>query len=252
MEKFCVVLPAYQEERRIGDVVRSVLPLCRDVVVVDDGSTDATAEEARQAGARVVRHDANKGKGVALNTGFQYAREQGFELLVTMDADGQHDPADIPAFLEAYRRTGAAVLIGNRMDRPGPMPFVRKLTNIYTSWVISRRIGQRVPDTQCGYRLYRCSEIPPFSGDFPRFAAESEILLQFGERGVKIGAVPIRVIYADEKSKINPVKDTIRFFAMLRKIRRRRNRAQRTPTASGSGGGPPGTPAQPRRLGDTP
>jgi glycosyltransferase involved in cell wall biosynthesis len=224
MGAFCVILPAYQEEKRIGAVVRSVLPLCPDVVVVDDGSADATAKEAGKAGATVLRHAVNQGKGVALNTGFAYAREHAFEFVITMDADGQHDPADIPAFVEAYRTTGAPVLVGNRMDRTGPMPFVRKLTNLYTSWVISRRIGQRVPDTQCGYRLYRCSEIPPFSGEFPRFAAESEVLLQLGERGLKIGAVPIRVIYADEKSKISPLKDTIRFFAMLRRIGRRGRR----------------------------
>ena len=219
-KKFCVIVPAYREEGRIGAVVKGILRHAAHVVVVDDGSPDNTAVEAEQAGAIVLRHGVNKGKGIALNTGFDYAQQNGFEFLITLDADGQHDPEEIPRFVETYRRTGTPVLIGNRMDGAGAMPFVRRWTNRYMSWLLSRRMGQRVPDTQVGYRLYRCDVIPRVPEESGRFAAESEILLLLAEKGITLGAVPIQVIYRDEKSKINPFKDTVRFYRMLHRRRR--------------------------------
>ncbi len=225
-QRCCVVVPAYMEEQRIGEVVRRIRRHVADVVVVDDGSADRTAEEAAAGGAKVIRHERNLGKGVALNTGFKYARDNRFDYLVTMDADGQHDPDDLPAFIEAYRRTGIPVLIGNRMGGTGNMPLVRKLTNRFMSWLLSREMRQYVPDTQCGFRLYRCDEIPFISAESTRYAAESEILLHVAARGIRIDAVPVAVIYRDEKSKINPMRDTLRFIAMLYRYRRQR-RARR-------------------------
>ena len=216
----CVLIPGYHEQGRIGAVVRAVAAYVKTVVVIDDGSGDRTAEEAREAGATVLVHEVNRGKGAALETGFTWAREQGFECLVTMDADGQHAPSDLPGFLNAYRERGTPVLIGNRMDAPVGMPFIRRMTNRYMSWLLSRHMGQRVPDTQNGYRLYRAAVLEGITCG-ARFDAESEILLALAARGVKMGAVPIQVIYGDEKSKINPVKDTIRFFRMLRQWRRK-------------------------------
>lgn len=226
----CVVLPAFQEEGRIGKVVEGIRKRCEHVVVVDDGSTDATAAEARGAGAVVISHERNRGKGAALNTGFFHAREHGFEAVVTMDADGQHDPADIPALVEEYRRSGAQVVIGNRMGDPRRMPLVRRLTNRYMSWLLSRRMGQRMPDTQCGFRLYKLSALPVAIPASSRFAAESEILLLLARRGTRMSSAPIRVIYGDEKSKIRPVRDTVRFVKMLLEFDRR--------TDAGAGGGP--------------
>ena len=221
----CVIVPAYNEARRIAPVVRGILEHVKDVVVVDDGSADETAHEAERAGAVVIRHAVNQGKGVALTTGFEYARQQGFELVITMDADGQHEPADLPRFLEAYVRTGIPVLIGNRMGAASRMPFVRRCTNWFMSWLLSREMKQYVPDTQSGYRLYRSDVIPFVSTEAKRFAAESEILLHVAERGIRIGAVPIATIYGDSRqSKINPVKDTVRFFAMLRRYRQHKRR----------------------------
>ena len=225
-QRFCVVAPAYMEEKRIGDVVRRIHRHAADVIVVDDGSTDRTAAEAAAAGAVVLRHERNQGKGAALNTGFQYAREHKFDYLITMDADGQHDPEDLPVFIEAYRRTGIPVLIGNRMGTLSNMPLVRKLTNRFMSWLLSREMRQYVPDTQCGFRLYRCDEIPFISAESTRYAAESEILLHVAARGIRIDAVPIAVIYRDEKSKINPARDTLRFIAMLHRHHRRARQAQ--------------------------
>ena len=230
MQKFCVIVPAYQEEKCIASVVGGIRKYCETVVVVDDGSLDGTSNEAKKAGAVVLKHEDNKGKGVALNTGFKYAREKGFEFVITMDADGQHDPEEIPRFIEAYRSTMMPVILGNRMDDPKTMPFVRHQTNRFMSWLLSRQMGQYVPDTQCGYRLFKIDAIPrkffqerAFESDEDgRFAADSEMLLRLAETGIRIGAVPIKIIYRDEKSKINPVKDTIRFFGMLLRYRSRK------------------------------
>ncbi|MBM4148485.1 MAG: glycosyltransferase family 2 protein [Lentisphaerae bacterium] len=213
----CVIIPAYRESGRIGRVVRSVRSCCPDVVVVDDGSDDATGSEAREAGATVLRQEPNMGKGAALERGVEHATGAGFECVITMDGDGQHAPEDIYGFVAAYREGRKPVLIGNRMANPDGMPFVRRMTNRYMSWLLSRRMGVRVPDTQCGYRLYRCDVVRGLLGGSERFAAESEVLLRLASRGVEIGSVPIRVIYSDEKSKINPFKDTVRFFRMLRR-----------------------------------
>ncbi len=220
-KRFCVLIPGYNENGRIGKVVEGAKRYAADVIVVDDGSQDNTAAEAEKAGAVVLRHEANKGKGMALNTGFKHARENGFEFVITMDGDGQHACDDIPAFIEAYVRGDAPVIVGNRMGRADGMPLIRKLTNTFMSWLLSRKMDRKVPDTQCGYRLYRCDVIPDIPKESGRFAAESEILLMLANAGVSIASVPIKVIYGDEKSKISPVKDAIRFFAMLRRYNRR-------------------------------
>lgn len=216
-ERFCVIIPAYREGRMIGEIVRRVLKHVDSVIVVDDGSDDNTADEAKSAGAEVVVHGQNKGKGVALSTGFARAREDGFDVAVVMDGDGQHDPGDVPRFIEAYVRTGIPVLVGNRMADLAHMPLVRKLTNRFMSWLLSRQMKQYVADTQCGYRLYRLDLIPLVTTQSERFAAESEILLHLASRGIRIDAVPIKAIYGEERSKINPLMDTVRFFRMLRR-----------------------------------
>ncbi len=223
----CAVVPAYQEARAIGAVVRRVRAYLDTVVVVDDGSTDGTADAAQAAGATVLRHPRNLGKGIALNTGFAYARDHGCEVLVTLDADGQHDPDDLPRFLEAYARTGIPVLVGNRMAAPGAMPRVRRWTNRAMSWFLSRAMGQYVPDSQCGFRLYRCDVLPFVATRAARYAAESEILLHIAERGIRMDSVPVSAIYRDERSKINPFRDTLRFFLMLHRYYRTRPRAAR-------------------------
>ncbi len=226
-KEFCVVVPAYMEQRKINDVVRRIGKYSSHVIVVDDGSTDRTSEEASEAGAVVLRHERNMGKGAALNSGFTYARFNDFHCLITMDADGQHDPADIPRFIEAHRRTGIPVLVGNRMAVPEKMPFLRRWTNRLMSWYLSRKMRQYVPDTQCGFRLYRCDVIPFIATEAERYAAESEILLHVASRGIRIDSVPIDAIYGDEESKINPFMDTLRFLRMIHKEAGGKGRARR-------------------------
>ena len=220
--KVCVLIPAYNEEKHIGAVVREVLDYCPDVVVIDDGSPDDTDRVAAAAAATVLEHVRNQGKGAALQTGFDYARAYGYDLALTLDADGQHAPSDIPAFLQAYERTHSPVLVGNRMGNVGDMPWNRRFVNRFMSDLLSRVMGQYVPDSQCGFRLYHRSAFPegPYDAHSQRFAAESEILLRLALQGRKIGAVAIQTIYGDEKSKVNPFFDTIRFFRMLHRFRR--------------------------------
>jgi glycosyltransferase involved in cell wall biosynthesis len=222
--RFCVLVPAYQEEKRIGEVVAGIRRHCPSILVIDDGSTDATADRACEAGAEVIRHPVNKGKGAALHTGFQAALQRAYDFVITMDADGQHAPDDIPGFLQACADGRTDVLVGTRMDRAKDMPFHRKLTNYFMSWLLSREMGQWVPDTQCGYRLYSARAIRNIPEGAQRFAAESEVLLVLANKGFRFGAVPIQVIYRDEKSKIRPMLDTFRFFKMLHDHRRARGR----------------------------
>jgi glycosyltransferase involved in cell wall biosynthesis len=223
----CILIPAFNEAGAIATVVAAAQAYLPAVVVIDDGSADDTVIRARAAGAHVIEQAENAGKGAALERGFQYAREQGFDFVITMDADGQHDAADLPNFIEAYAAGAAPVIIGNRMAHPDTMPLVRRLTNRFMSWLLSRKMRQWVPDTQNGYRLYRTAVIPPPDPEHEtRFAAESETLLELAVRGVKMSSVPTRVIYGDERSKINPVKDTLRFFRMLTEFHHRMQQTQ--------------------------
>ncbi len=227
-DKGCVLIPCFNEGAKIGSVVTQVLQHCPNVLVVDDGSPDDTAEAALKAGAVVLKHETNKGKGAALNTGYQWAHENEMEFVVTMDGDGQHAPADVSAFIKSYFSNKVPVLIGNRMDNKKDMPWFRRMTNLFMSWLLSRKMGQWVPDTQNGFRLYRTDCIPKMELTSPRFAAESEILLEIALTGVKMAPVPIQVIYSDEKSKIHPMKDAFRFFRMLRDFDKRINKRKTT------------------------
>lgn len=240
-----VILPAYQEAGRIGPVVTHVRALGASALVVDDGSSDDTSTEARRAGAAVIRLPENEGKGAALAAGFDAARTHGHQAVVTMDADGQHDPADLTRFFEAYRRDDPPVLIGNRFGDASGMPRIRRLTNRVMSGLLSWAMGQPVPDTQNGYRLYRLDVLTDIPLRGHRFEAESEILLELAARGIPLASVEVATIYGDERSKIRPVRDTLRFLRMLRRFWWAGRRARRHPPTPGvvNGAGTPYTAA---------
>lgn len=223
---WCVIIPAFREAAHIADVVRGVRAQQLRALVVDDGSDDDTALEAERAGAEVIRQPVNRGKGAALQVGFEAALARGACWIVTMDADGQHAPSDLPAFLAAAN-SGAPALIGNRMSDVRAMPWVRRITNRAMSALLSRIIGQRVPDTQCGYRAYRTDILPLLATTSSHFEAESEVLVKISQAGHRIESVPIQTLYGKVESKINPFADTIRFFAMLHRLRQSRRRASR-------------------------
>lgn len=214
--KVCAVIPAYNEETAVAEVVRGVLAQGLDAMVVDDCSSDATSARAREAGAEVVRHEVNRGKGEALRTGFARAVELGYDAVVTLDADGQHDPKEIPRLLEAAPR--ADIVVGSRMAEVSTMPLVRLWTNLFTSWVVSRLAGARITDSQSGYRLLKRRVFERVKYSSSRFDAESEILVKACRMGFRVIEVPISTIYGDEKSKIHPFVDTVRFFRMVRRL----------------------------------
>lgn len=214
-----VIVPCKNLEEAVGNVVRQVLDLGLglDVLVVDDGSTDGTSEAARDAGAVVVAHPENRGKGAALKTGFEYAIEHGYEAVITMDGDGQHDAASIPAFIEALEKSGADMVVGTRMNSVGEMPRLRIWTNRTTSRVVSLLSRQQIPDSQSGFRIIRSRVLKAVTRSLvtTRYDTESEILIRAGRRGFRVAAMAIKSIYTGAVSHINPVVDTLRFLRLV-------------------------------------
>jgi glycosyltransferase involved in cell wall biosynthesis len=202
METVLALIPGYQEGPRIRAVVeraREHLP----VVVVDDGSTDDTAAQAEAAGATVLRQVPNAGKGAALRTGFRYALQQGVAAVVTLDADGQHDPAEIPAFLAIFEagRPAPELIVGCRDF--ADMPALRRLSNTLGTWVFSAAVGRHVADNQSGYRLIgpRLMEAL-LDSDESGFEFEVEMIARCIAMRLPMAEVPIRTIYAGEPSHI--------------------------------------------------
>ena len=214
----CAIIPAYNEEERIASVVAGASKFVDAVVVVDDGSTDRTASAAEAAGATVVRHARNLGKGRALETGLGHAAGHGFAAAITLDADGQHDPDEIPRFTEKFAAAGADVIVGTRMHDRAGMPWIRILTNFVTSVVVSLIAGRRITDSQSGYRLLKCATAARLPVSGARFDAEPELLVKAARRGLRIEEVPVSTIYRGEKSKINPLRDTCRFVLLALRL----------------------------------
>jgi glycosyltransferase involved in cell wall biosynthesis len=214
------VIPAYQEEKHVGEVVRRTLKQLANVAVVDDGSTDATAAEARKAGADVIVHEQNRGKGESIKTGFRYWLEHGSTYVIILDGDGQHLPEEIDRFLAAACSSAAKLLVGTRMSDVREMPLVRRAVNRYMSRKISRACGQDIPDTQCGFRMVHRDIIPHLLGGTERFDYETEMLILASRAGCRIASVPISTVYSDEVSSIHPVRDTLRFFKLMRRYKK--------------------------------
>ena len=215
------VIPAYLEEKHIADVVRRTLQQLDHVVVVDDGSSDATAKNGRDAGAEVIVHEHNLGKGESIKSGFRHWLERGFEYVVILDGDGQHLPEEIDRFLAVASPATAQLVVGTRMNDVREMPFVRRAVNRYMSLKISRLCGQGIPDTQCGFRMVHRSIIPDLLGGTERFDYETEMLILASWAGCHIASVPITTVYSDEVSSIHPIRDTLRFFKLMRRYQRR-------------------------------
>ncbi len=213
-----VLIPAYEEGPRIGAVVRAArrhLP----VVVVDDGSSDETAAVAEAAGATVLRSSPNAGKGAALRRGFRHALEVGAPAVITLDGDGQHDPAEIPAFLAAFEARRPELIIGRRDF--GAMPPVRRAANTLGGVILSLALGRSVPDNQSGYRLIgRTLMAALLDSDEPGFEFEVEMIGRAIALGLPIDWVPIRTIYAGEPSHIRPWRHFTEFVRVSRKARR--------------------------------
>jgi glycosyltransferase involved in cell wall biosynthesis len=219
--RIAAVIPAYQEEKHISEVALRARAQLQNVLVVDDGSTDATSDRARSAGVDVVVHPQNRGKGESIKTGLHYWLQRGSEYVVLLDADGQHLPEEISRFVEAAASDNEAkIFIGSRMNDTSTMPFVRRIVNRYMSGKISRVCGQQIPDTQCGFRMLHRDIIPEVLSGASRFEYETEMLIIASRKGHRVASVPITTVYSDEVSSINPVRDTLRFFKLMRRYRK--------------------------------
>ena len=210
-----IVIPTYNEVKTIGPIVRELVEKGFRVVVVDDGSTDTTIIDANRFGAELVVHSKNVGKGRCIREGLEYSLENGCELVITMDGDGQHNLDEIDKFIEEHRRTNADIVLGSRMHNPRKMPFVRLCTNVFMSFVISLILGERIRDSQCGYRLLSRNAIEKMDLRTTKYEIESEMLLEAKRHGLRISSVDIDSIYQGESSQINPFFDTFRFIKLI-------------------------------------
>lgn len=216
--KVLALVPAYNEAEQIEDIVagaKAYLP----VLLVDDGSTDDTADRATEAGAQVLRQMPNLGKGAALRAGFRWALERDYEAVLTLDADGQHDPDEIPNFLQAHRNSQADLIIGERDFTQ--IPPIRRMANTLGRLTFSWALGQPIPDNQSGYRLLGRRLIEAvLDSDEQGFEYEVEMIATAVRRGYVLDWVPIRTIYSDESSHINPLHHVRNFLRMVWKTRK--------------------------------
>lgn len=214
-ENIFVVIPTYNEAKTIGHIVKGLLIKGFRVVVVDDGSRDSTVIEANRYGAELILHSNNVGKGRCIREGFEYVLQEGCDAVITMDGDGQHDFKEIDKFLDEHKRSGADIVLGNRMNNPRKMPFIRRSTNSFMSFVISLILGKKINDSQCGYRLLSRDAIEKMSLKTAKYEIESEILLEAKRQDLKVSSVEIDSIYQGQSSQINPFLDTLRFMRFI-------------------------------------
>lgn len=216
-----VLIPALNAERSIAELVSRLRSAIGDVqiVVVDDGSADRTSEVAASCGAVILRHKKNRGKGAALQTGFDYLNIQtGLENVVTIDADLQHQPEDIPKFLLVQQKTKADIVIGWRERIGTQMPMLRRLSNTITSALVGIRTGVKIKDSQCGFRLIRRSVIERIQLESTGYEAETEFLIKAARRGFTIEFVPMQTIYGKEKSYMTHWATTVNFIKVISRI----------------------------------
>jgi len=223
--KIFVLVPAYLTGPGLLDVLDGASKIVgkENVVVVDDGSPDGYPGQAEKMGFTVLKHSTNMGKGVALRTGFNWAVSQNCFGVVTIDGDGQHDPALIPRFIEKAKEGGADIVIGSRMQDLTGMPFVRVIVNKVTSWIVSSLAGQAIEDSQSGFRFISCRVLEAVKLEGARYDMESEILVKAARKGFRIAFVPIPTVYGKETSYIKPWKDAIRFSKLVLSLRKKGN-----------------------------
>ncbi len=190
-----ILIPAYNEEKTIADVIIKTKQYCPEILVVDDGSVDSTAEKAKQTGATVISHKVNLGKGAALKTGCEYALQQGAQKIIVMDADGQHDPQEIPRFLEALEQHD---VVFSYRKVPDTMPFMMRFGNSFINRALKIIYNVNIQDSQCGYRAFTAAAYPQIRWDAQDYYVETEMILRVGKKRLKHASIPIETIYADE------------------------------------------------------
>lgn len=219
--RVCALIPAFNEEGTVADVIHGVRPHVDGIIVVDDGSTDDTASRAEAAGAGttsgarviVVRHPQNRGKGHAVRTGLAQLLESlppTFTHVLLIDGDMQHRPSDVPAMIDAARTTGADLVVGERVFDKSRMPSSRYYSNVIGSWALSGFIGSPVRDSQSGFRLIRLDALREMTLTSTGYEVETEMLIKLAHRRARMTGVPVELSYGGAKSKLRPVRDTTR------------------------------------------
>ncbi|MCK4589185.1 MAG: glycosyltransferase family 2 protein [Nanoarchaeota archaeon] len=207
-----VVVPAHNEEKGIKEVVLGIKKYCNNIVVVDDGSTDGTVEIIRQLNVIVLEHLVNMGKGSALKTGCDFAVSKGAKKIIVMDADGQHDPKEIPRFLEALKEKD--VVFGYRSLNKN-MPFIFRLGNSFINFIIYLLYGIKLRDSQCGYRAFTSEVYRKIRWQAMDYSLESEIIAKVGKKHLRYAQIPIQTIYADKykgTTIVDGLKIVLRMF----------------------------------------
>jgi dolichol-phosphate mannosyltransferase len=217
MNKICAVIPAFNVESTISVVTSKSSQFIppANIIVIDDGSSDQTAAIAKKTGVRVLQNEVNRGKGFSLKRGFNYAIENSYEAIITLDGDLQHDPLEIPHFIDCYETTDADLILGDRTKDFSKMPLDRQFSNKMTSLLISLLTGQRIKDSQVGYRLIRAEIVESIKLISNRYETESELLVKALLNGFKIAHVPIKTIYNNQLSHIHRLVDTLRFLKVV-------------------------------------
>jgi glycosyltransferase involved in cell wall biosynthesis len=208
--KIAVLIPAYNASQSLGGVIEGIKDYGLAIVVVDDGSEDATAEIARAAGVRVLRHPKNRGKGVALRTGFCFLLNEGYRAIITMDADGQHDPSFIPRFIKAYEEGRGALIIGSRAAEFKEMSWLRRFWNRLGAAAVTKLTGTPLTDTQSGYRLITAKALQGLPLRAAGYEMELELLIKTCKRGHTVVEIPVITHFVDGRpsSHFRPVRDT--------------------------------------------
>ena len=209
----CAVIPTYNNVGTVADVVRGVLRQGLPVLVVDDGSDDGTAEKLEGLDIKVLRHPRNLGKGRALRTGLEAARKAGFRFALTIDADGQHDPADIPALVAAAgERT---LVVGSRNIAAEGMSSGSTFANRFSNFWFTVHTGRKLPDTQTGFRVYPLEDLPSLRLLTARYEAELTLLVFSAWKNLRLVPVPVRVYYPEDRvSHFRPFADFFRISVL--------------------------------------
>ena len=215
-----VIIPAFNAEPTLPELLDRLVTVVDkgSVLVVDDGSSDRTATIVEEMGIRLLRHRVNKGKGAALKSGFEYARTlPRCEAVITMDADLQHLPEELPKFFTARLFSGANIVIGSRERIGTSMPFHRILSNVLTSWLVSARVGKEIPDSQSGYRLIGREVLDAVTLASDGYEMETELLVKAARKGFQMTFVPIRTVYGNARSSMTHWYTTKQFLRIVLK-----------------------------------
>jgi glycosyltransferase involved in cell wall biosynthesis len=206
----CALIPAFNEAATIVDVIRGLRGQVDHVLVVDDGSTDATSALARQAGAEILQHRYNQGKGHAIRTGLQALGGRSFTHMLILDGDMQHLPSEAPRLLAAAAGTDADLVLGVRSFGRDQMPASRYHANRLGSRALSSFVGIPIDDTQCGFRVFKLAALKGLRFRARGYEIETEMLVKLSRRRARIVTVPVTAVYRGQVSKLRPVRDTTR------------------------------------------